>query len=162
MNPLRAQSDLDTDLRFGPPGSARVTLRGRLNVQTTVPCWDRLEHGLRTAKLEKLDVDASGLRVCDGAGFALLRYLNMGRMTPGASVSVNGLEPGLEQIFRGFTAQDYEALRPPARLKCHPLPEEVGCAVSQAASDLRDKSADPWVHRFFNRQLDAAASGLHL
>jgi phospholipid/cholesterol/gamma-HCH transport system permease protein len=139
MNGATAQNGLDTELQFGPPGSARVTLRGRLNAQTTVPCWDRLEQGLRGAKLEKLEVDASGLRVCDGAGLSLLRYLNMGRMTPGASVSVSGLEAGLEQIFRAFTSQDYETFRPSTRVKCHPLPEEVGGAVRQAASDLRQQ-----------------------
>jgi phospholipid/cholesterol/gamma-HCH transport system permease protein len=139
MNGATAQNDLDTDLQFGPSGSARLTLRGRLNAQTTVNCWDHLERELRSVKLATLDVDASGLRVCDGAGLALLRYLNMGRMTPGASVSVSGLEAGLEQIFRAFTQEDYEAFRPPPRVKCHPLPEEVGCAVRQAASDLREQ-----------------------
>ena len=29
-------------------------------------------------------------------------------------------------------------------------------------ADLREKAGDPWVHRFFNRQPDAVASGLHL
>ena len=29
-------------------------------------------------------------------------------------------------------------------------------------AELRDHSADPWVRRFFNRQPDAVASGLHL
>lgn len=29
-------------------------------------------------------------------------------------------------------------------------------------ADMRDHSADPWVRRFFNRQPDAVASGLHL
>ncbi|HTR42417.1 MAG TPA: ATP-binding cassette domain-containing protein [Pseudomonadales bacterium] len=28
--------------------------------------------------------------------------------------------------------------------------------------ELRDRSADPWVHRFFNREPDATAAGLHL
>ena len=139
MTGATAQNDLDTELQFGPLGSARVTLRGRLNAQTTVPCWDSLEQRLRGAKLEKLEVDASGLRVCDGAGLALLRYLNMGRMTPGAFVSVSGLEVGLEQIFRAFTREDYERFRPPTRVKCHPLPEEVGAGVRKAAADLREQ-----------------------
>jgi phospholipid/cholesterol/gamma-HCH transport system permease protein len=139
MNSATAQNGLDTDLQFGPPGLARVTLRGRLNAETTVPCWNRLEQGLQGAKLEKLEVDASGLQVCDGAGLSLLRYLHMGRMTPGASVSVSGLEAGLEQIFHAFTREDYEAFHPPMRVKCHPLPEEVGSAVRQAASDLREQ-----------------------
>ncbi len=29
-------------------------------------------------------------------------------------------------------------------------------------AELRETSADPWVHRFFNREPDAVASGLHL
>ncbi len=139
MSDAKAQDDLDTNLQFEPPGSARVTLRGRLNAETTVPCWEHLEHGLQGAKLDKLEVDASGLRVCDGAGLALLRYLNMGRMTPGASVSVSGLEAGLEQMFRAFTEEDYEAFHQPTPAKCHPLPEEVGGAMRQAASDLRQQ-----------------------
>jgi phospholipid/cholesterol/gamma-HCH transport system permease protein len=137
MNPAAAESVLDTDLQFGPAGSARVALRGRLDAQTTVTCWNRLEKRLRGTQLEKLEVDASALRFCDGAGMALLRYLSMGQMTPQAAVSVQGLEAGLQQMFRGFTLQDYEAFRPPTRIKSHPLPEEVGCAVRQAASDLR-------------------------
>ena len=111
-----------------------------------VTCWDRLEQGLRDAKLEKLEVDASGLRVCDGAGLALLRYLNMGQMTPGASVSVSGLEAGLEQIFRAFTSQDYEAFRPPTRVKCHPLPEEVGAASQAGGLGFARTGGISWKH----------------
>ena len=139
MSGESSQSDLDLNLQFGPPGHARVTLRGWLTGRTTVDCWDRLQHDLRDVKLEKLEVDASGLQVCGDAGLALLRYLDMGRMTPGASVSVTGLEAGLEQLFRAFTREDYEAFRPAMRVKCHPLPEEVGDAVRQAASDLRQQ-----------------------
>ena len=67
MSGVTAQNGLETDLQFGTPGSARVTLRGRLNAKTTMPCWDHLKQRLQGAKLEKLEVDASGLRVCDGA-----------------------------------------------------------------------------------------------
>jgi len=139
MNGESSPSDLDLDLQFGPPGYARVALRGWLTAQTTVNCWDRLQQDLRDRKLEKLEVDASGLQICGEAGLALLRYLNMGRLTPGASVSVTGLEAGLEQSFREFTREDYEAFRPPTRAKCHPVPEEVGGVVRQAAWDLRQQ-----------------------
>jgi phospholipid/cholesterol/gamma-HCH transport system permease protein len=134
-----AQNELDTDLQFGPPGFARLVLHGRLNARTALDCWNMLERDLRVAKVEKLDVDASGLWVCDGAGLALLRYLSMGQMTSAATVSVHGLEPELEQRFRGFTLEDYETYRPPARVKCHSLPDEVGYGVRQAASDLREQ-----------------------
>jgi len=139
MSEVSSQAELDLDLQIRPPGYARLTLHGRLDAQTTVDCWDRLQRDLPATKFERLEVDASGLRDCDGAGLALLRYLSMGRMTPGASVSVSGLEAGLEQILRAFTSQDYESFRPPTRIKCHPLPEEVGSGVRQAASDLREQ-----------------------
>jgi phospholipid/cholesterol/gamma-HCH transport system permease protein len=134
-----AQSELNTDLQFGPIGFARVAFRGRLDVRTVLVSWNILERGLRFAKLEKVEVDASGLHFCDGAGLALLRYLSMGQMTPGAIVSVRGLNAEREQIFQLFTREDYETFRPQLRVKGHPLPEEVGGAVRQVAADLREQ-----------------------
>jgi phospholipid/cholesterol/gamma-HCH transport system permease protein len=54
---------------------------------------------------------------------------------------VIGLEAGLDQIFRGFTAEDYEAFRPSDRIKCQSLPAETGTAVRHAAADLREAVA---------------------
>ena len=136
-----AQNELETDVQVGPDGCARVTLRGRLDAHTAVTCWNVLERKLGTAKIKTLEVDAGGLRFCDGAGLALLRYLNMGEMTPGAAVSVLGLEPDLENLFLGLTSEDYEAFRSAARVRKHSLPEEIGESVSHAAADLRAQVA---------------------
>jgi phospholipid/cholesterol/gamma-HCH transport system permease protein len=133
------QNDLVTDVLVRTEGRARVILRGRLDAQTVPACWNKLERDFLVAKIETLEVDASGLRFCDGAGFALLRYLNTGRMTPLATVSVLGLEPSLDNIFRGFTSEDYEAFRPQSRMKCRSLPDEVGNWVRHVASDLREQ-----------------------
>jgi len=138
---VATQSDLDTDLQFGPSGFARVIFRGYMNAQTVPACWIQLERDLRGAKISNLEVDASGLQLCGGAGLALLRYINMGKMTPNASVSVIGLETGLDKLFRGFTAEDYEAFRPVARIKCQSLPAETGTAVRHVAADLREAVA---------------------
>jgi len=131
--------ELDTDFQFGPDGFARVVFRGRLDARTVATCWDGLERRLRAASLKTLEVDASGLRFCDGAGLALLRYLSMRLMTPEAIVSISGLESGLAQLLRGFTSEDYAAFRPPMRVKCRSLPEEVGSEVRRAAWDLREQ-----------------------
>src|SRR5579862_3892372 len=106
------QRELNMDLLFGPSGDARMVLAGCLNAQNASVSWNRLEQEPRVAGLEKLEVDATKLGFCDGAGLALLRYLSMGLMTPKATVTVLGLEPELEQLFRGFTLADYKALRP--------------------------------------------------
>lgn len=134
-----AQNELETDLQFGAPGFARVVFRGYLNSRTVAASWNKLEQGLRSVKIEKLEVDAGDLELCDGAGLSLLRYLSMGLMTPGAAVAVNGLDPNMEELFRGFTVEDYKALRPSSRVKCHSLPDEVGNGVRQAAFDWRQQ-----------------------
>jgi phospholipid/cholesterol/gamma-HCH transport system permease protein len=131
------QDELETDVRVNPDGQVRVVLRNRLDAQTAVTCWTVLERNLRGANVKTLEVDASGLSHCDGAGLALLQYLNMGKMTPGAKVSVVGLEGELEKVFREFTAEDYDAFRPHPNARRVSLPEEVGCAVAQAGADLR-------------------------
>jgi phospholipid/cholesterol/gamma-HCH transport system permease protein len=136
-----SESGLETDVQVRPDGSAQVSLRGRLDSHTVIACWHCLEEGLRIPKINKLEVNASDLRFCDGAGLALLRYLNMGRMTPHAAVLVTGLEERLDKMFRGFTAEDYKSFHPLARVKCHPLSEETGLAVRNAAADLREMVA---------------------
>lgn len=134
-----AQNELETDVQVSPDGYALVALRGRLDAQTAVACWNLLEQKLATAKIKTLEVDAGGLQFCEGAGVALLRYLNMGKMTPSATVSVLGLVPELERLFLGFTSEDYEAFRSVARVKKHSLPDEVGESVRLAAADLREQ-----------------------
>jgi len=136
-----AQNELETDVAVGPDGRARVILRGRLNAQTVVDCSSHLEHDLIVANVKSLQVDASGLLYCDGAGFALLRYMNMRNMTPGATVSVVGLEAGLEKVFRGFTLADYEASRSQPRIKSGSFPERIGGVVSQMAKGFCEQMA---------------------
>ena len=134
-----AQRELEMDLQFGPSGFARLVLVGCLNAQNAAVSWNRLEQESRMAGLEKLEVDATELGFCDGAGLALLRYLSMGLMTPNATVTIRGLEPGLEQLFQGFTLADYKTLRPSPAAKCHSIPDEMGSGIRQAASDLQEQ-----------------------
>lgn len=136
---LASESKLETDIKVGPDGLARLVFRGRLDTHTVAGCWNQLEQHLRGEKVSTLEVDAGQIQFCDSAGVALLRYLNMGRMTPGATVKVIGLEAGLEDTFRGFTTEDYEAFRPLEGAKCHSLPEEIGTGVRRAANDLREQ-----------------------
>ena len=58
-------------------------------------------------------------------------------MAPRAAVSIIGLEPELEKLFRGFTPADYEAFHRPLRKSRLALPEEVGNAVAKVTTDLR-------------------------
>jgi len=130
------QHELETEVRITPDRTAQVILHGRLDAQTVPYCWNDLQP-LRLAEINKLEVDASGLRFCDSGGLALLHYLNLGRMAPKAAASVIGLEPELAKLFRGFTPADYEAFHQPSRKSRQSLPEEVGNAVAEVTTDLR-------------------------
>jgi phospholipid/cholesterol/gamma-HCH transport system permease protein len=135
---VTAQNELETDVLVRPDGYARVILRGRLNTQTVAGCWDDLQQ-LRLAAIERLEVDATGLSFCDSAGLALLHYLALRRIAPQASVSVIGLEPGLNKLFLGFTPADYAAFHQTLGNRHLSLPEEMGNAVKQVTIDLREQ-----------------------
>jgi phospholipid/cholesterol/gamma-HCH transport system permease protein len=138
MAPM-AQTECETEVKLGPDGLARVVFKGRLSARTVADCWDRLAREFRGATVKKLEVDVSGVGFCGGSGFALLRYLNMGKMTPGATVSVVGLEAGFQKIFEGFTSQDYDAFHPQKQKRNHPLIEEAGDTTSQLLRDFHDQ-----------------------
>jgi len=137
--PPTQPTGLEVDVQLDPDGRARVALKGRLSSRTVAECWHKLEQSLRGAAIKTLQVDVSGVDFCGGAGFALLRYLNMGRMTKGAKVSVVGLAAGFQTIFQGFTAEDYESFHPQDRKRSHPLIEDAGRATRQMLGDLRDQ-----------------------
>jgi phospholipid/cholesterol/gamma-HCH transport system permease protein len=130
-------TECETEIKISPDGNARVAFKGRLSSRTVVECWRQLERTLRDAPVKTLAVDVSGVDFCGGAGFALLRYLNMGKMTPGATVSVMGLEKGFQTIFEGFTAQDYDAFLPQVHKSRHPLIEELGDGTRQLIDNVR-------------------------
>ncbi|HEX4119701.1 MAG TPA: ABC transporter permease [Verrucomicrobiae bacterium] len=136
-NAPAANPKCETDLNIQPNGLARVVFKGRLSARTVPDCWNQLEARLRGAHVKTLEVDVSQVEFCGGAGFALLRYLNMGKMTPGAGVSVTGLAANFQKIFEGFTAQDYDAFHPHARPTWHSLIEEVGHATGHMINDMR-------------------------
>lgn len=133
------QKELETDVQISPDGRARLILPTRLDMQTVGPCWNNLAEKISGAKIATVEVDASGLRFCDDAGLALLQYLNMGKMTPAAKVSVTGLDEDLEKRFHEFTFEDYEAFRPHERTTKDSLPEEVGRGIAHAGDDLREQ-----------------------
>jgi phospholipid/cholesterol/gamma-HCH transport system permease protein len=130
---------MEIDVKAGPDGLARVVFKGRLSTQSVTDNWDSLAQRLRAAPVKTLEVDVSGVDFCGGAGFALLRYLNMGKMTPGAKVSVVGLAEGFQRIFEGFTREDYQTFYPQRQKKSHPLIEEAGRATRQLMEDVRDQ-----------------------
>ena len=136
---LATQNELETDAEVRPDGRARVVLRGRLNEQTVVGCWSRLEKELKEKQVETLQVDVSGLGFCDAAGLTLLLYLNMGRMTPQATVSVFGLKAELERILRELTLEEHEAFQPQSATKSDTYVGRTGWKIGQMSRDFQEE-----------------------
>jgi phospholipid/cholesterol/gamma-HCH transport system permease protein len=134
-----AQNELETDVQVRADGFVRVVLRGRLNEQTVVGCWSLLEKELLGTKVETLQVDVSGLGLCDAAGMTLLLYLSMGRMTPQATISVLGLKADLEKIFRELTLEDSQAFHPYPAIKRDSYVEKIGRWVGQTTMEIHEQ-----------------------
>jgi phospholipid/cholesterol/gamma-HCH transport system permease protein len=130
------ETAISADVEGEPGGAIKVTLRGRLDVQTTGYCWNLLEERLRPLHPSSMDVEAGGLAFYGGIGVALVRYLSEGAMTPGATVSVRGLSEEVQRLLNTFTAQDVRTYKPkpPPRTR---IPEEIGRGVKTLWRDLR-------------------------
>jgi len=127
------------ELRSDPGGATVLMLEGRLDVVSTADVWRDLENRLRGSHITALEVEAGGLDHIDGAGLALLSFLERGGMTGTAgAVKVRGLRPEMASLLGRFTALDYEQCRPrpPARI---PLAEETGRAVVGLARDVKEE-----------------------
>ena len=136
---IATQNELQTDVEVRPDGRARVVLRGRLNEQTVVGCWGLLEKELLDGKVETLHVDVSGLGFCDAAGLTLLLCLNMGRLTPQATVSVLGLKADLEKIYRELTLEADETFHPQPAIKSDSFVGKIGRKVGQMTMEFHEQ-----------------------
>jgi phospholipid/cholesterol/gamma-HCH transport system permease protein len=124
----------------GRDGRARVVLRGNLDAQSTGRCWRELERRLRKAHIARLEIDARDL-VLEGAIAAIfLCFLEGGGMTPGAEVSIQGLNEEQQALLRTFGAEDYRTWRP-ALVKRAGAVEEVGATARELWQDLREQIA---------------------
>lgn len=87
------------ELQPGSGGTTTLRLSGRLDAASTAGLWRELDAKLHSAPVATLDVDASGVDYCDGAGIALLHFLGMGGMSPkNGTTTVRGLQPELESL----------------------------------------------------------------
>jgi len=125
------------NLSARPDGTSTLVFTGELDAESTPVAWRKLESELGKIRLAGLEIDVRQL-VCDSAGLALLYYLSVGRMTPGANVDLTGLSPDLQHLLRSFSTEDFEALQEhePA---CSPFVEDVGVATWSWLCDLRQQ-----------------------
>jgi phospholipid/cholesterol/gamma-HCH transport system permease protein len=125
------------DLTVLPNGTARLVLSGELDTNSTPVAWRNLEKELTGQAISTLEIDVRQL-VSDSAGLALLYYLSMGGMTPGATVTLNGLNPELQHLLRSFSKDDFDTLQE-HEPTCSSFVEDVGAATWSWLHDLRQQ-----------------------
>src|SRR5580765_2592480 len=86
------------NLSVRPDGTATLAFDGELDAVSTPVVWPNLQGEFAATKVVSLEIDARRLAFCDSAGLALLYYLSVGGMTPGATVSLTGLSPELQHL----------------------------------------------------------------
>jgi len=118
-------------------GTSRLVITGELDTESTPLAWRNLESELAGIKTSRIEVDVHQL-VCDSAGLALLYHLSIGGMTPGANVTLIGLNPELQHLLRSFSKEDFETLQE-HEPTCSSIVEDVGAATSTWLSDLRQQ-----------------------
>jgi phospholipid/cholesterol/gamma-HCH transport system permease protein len=118
-------------------GTGRLAFSGELDTESTAAVWRALESELAGTRAARLEIDAREL-VCDSAGLALLYYLSVGGMTPGASVQVTGLKPELQHLFRSFSSADFQELKV-HQAPCSSIADDVGSATWSWLCDLRQQ-----------------------
>ena len=129
------------ELQPGSGGASTLSLSGRLDAASTTSLWKQLDARFRQTPVSALEVDASGVDYCDGAGLALLHFLNMGGMSPpGAKVTIKGLKSEFLALFQKFTTADYQNNRPQPPAPS-PVAQEVGKAACAVANDFREEVA---------------------
>ncbi|MFO1476318.1 MAG: ABC transporter permease [Verrucomicrobiota bacterium] len=125
----------------GAPGAASLNLLGTLDIHTTAAIWQDLQRQLGQNRVTTLEINAAGLEHCDGAGLALLHFLQFGGMTPaGATVTISGLHPQFESEFSRFSAEDFRQNISKSRPRPR-ITEQVGDTVVAAIQDWKEEVA---------------------
>ena len=124
----------------GEAGQVTVRLHGNLDVHTMGGLWQELEAELPPINATSVEVDAEGLNLRGEGGLALLQYLKAGGFTPGATVTLRGLNKELEQVLGFFANADSGAYRAHS-LRALSIPEEIGASLRSFARDLCEQIA---------------------
>ncbi len=138
--PQPVDRSVRVDLTEVVDGFSSLRLEGTLDLRGATRLWMELPKKLSNKELKKLEIDASGIEFCDGAGMALLHHLAIGGMTHGVAARLVGLRPEFDTIFKSYSAplgEGVEDLDP--SLARFSIPAEIGATASVFKSDLKEQ-----------------------
>lgn len=79
-----------------------MLIRGRVDVNTTATLWSDIFDKLARARPKVLEIDASAIDYCDGAGIGLLLALRNKQTAEKGEFEITGFKPEFEQLMKLF------------------------------------------------------------
>ncbi len=114
---------------------ARIVLRGRLDADSIAANWAHVVEPIREARTPAINIDASGVDYCDGAGLGLLAELQRIAARNGGRATVHGLPAELAPLVE-MAALDDPAARALDRPAPAPVLVRIGKFVTELVRDL--------------------------
>ena len=114
----------------------KLTIQGRLDADSVSQIWSEVIKKLSDTKPSLLEVDATDIEYCDGAGAALLLQLKQRQEKENRQFSIKGLKTEFEQLIKIFDpGQVSEYL--PEKLSLKRMIENAGRGCCQAWSNFK-------------------------
>lgn len=124
------------DYQLLEKGKLRIVIQGRLDVEATGRLWPEAFRRLAKVRPQVLDIDASQIEYCDGAGIGLLLRLKRTQEENKGQVQIEGLRPEFTQLMDMFDPGELSRpMRQPASFVR--IAEDVGKAVVGICRDFR-------------------------
>ena len=102
------QTDAVLTVRPGADGAITVALGGRLDAHTTGRIWRGAVGAITGGGVQRVDIDASGVTYCDGAGVGLILDLQRQAARGGATAQVPGLADALRAVVEQFDPHELD------------------------------------------------------
>jgi len=116
----------------------RLVLQGRLDAETTEALWRQAVNKLNELRPHLLEIDASQIEYCDGAGIGLLLELKRRQEENKGTIQIVGLKPEFKQLMMLFDpGRLSKPDRQPASFRL--ISEQVGEATVTFWQDLRSQ-----------------------
>jgi phospholipid/cholesterol/gamma-HCH transport system permease protein len=136
---MATTNQTSVDLRLEGPhnGLFKLIIAGRLDSTTTGGIWNRATAAVRGAKAGTVEVDASGVDYCDGAGVALFVQLRQLQSSAGGSLQIDGLRPEFAELLKDSEPENLSETPRKNAATTTRLAEEIGEATVEVWRDIQ-------------------------
>lgn len=124
------------DYKMLEEGNLQLVITGRLDAEAVSPLWPQVLNKLAKTKPTILDIDASRIDYCDGAGIAMLFELKQKQLDSDCQIRIHGLKPQFDQLMHMFVpgAVTKPIKQPPSFIR---VAEDIGKALVSYLNDLK-------------------------